>query len=378
MMKIKDGFLVGLALQLMFSIHAIAGAIDPDATAQTKKLLSNLHQVSGKGILLGQQHATLQGMNWVNKKRCDIYEVSGQYPVVNGWDFGDFREIPKEGISYSKMLEQVRVVHRSGGINTFTWHMWNPVTGGNFYDVTPAVREILPGGSKNSFYLSRLELLAKTVLKLKDDSGAAIPIIFRPFHESDGTHFWWGKTECTREEFIQLWRYTVNTLRNQFHVHQFLYAFSISDFQSEPDFLDRYPGDEYVDILGQDNYIELNYNPWGPGAPAERDRLRSELKRKLGIMVGLAQARGKVSALTEFGPFKVPQADFWTTRFMDPILADARASQISYAMLWRNRSEAEYFGPYAGHFSVPDFQKMATYPQAWFLDQWIRQTRSSR
>lgn len=39
-------------------------------------------------------------------------------------------------------------------------------------------------------------------------------------------------------------------------VHHLLYAYSSSNVQSEEHYLERYPGDQYVDILGFDHYLK--------------------------------------------------------------------------------------------------------------------------
>jgi mannan endo-1,4-beta-mannosidase len=48
----------------------------------------------------------------------------------------------------------------------------------------------------------------------EDNNGKLIPIIFRPFHEFDGNWFWWGANYCTAEEYISVYRFTVNYLRD--------------------------------------------------------------------------------------------------------------------------------------------------------------------
>ncbi len=92
-----------------------------------------------------------------------------------------------------------------GGINTFFWHLFNPVTGDNFYDKTPAVSAILPGGERHEFYRRELDRLAAFILSLKDSNGKPIPIIFRPYHEHTGSWFWWGQDFCIADEYKELW-----------------------------------------------------------------------------------------------------------------------------------------------------------------------------
>jgi mannan endo-1,4-beta-mannosidase len=69
---------------------------------------------------------------------------------------------------------------------------------------------------------------------------------------------WWGAPHSTREEFIALWKFIVSYLRDSLRVRNFLYAFSPDNlFNNEAEYLPRYPGDEWVDIVGMDNYGEF-------------------------------------------------------------------------------------------------------------------------
>jgi hypothetical protein len=55
--------------------------------------------------------------------------------------------------------------------------------------------------------------------------------------------------------------FTVSYLRDSLSVHIFLYAFFPDNkFNSEVEFLERYPGDEWVDLAGMDNYGDFGRN----------------------------------------------------------------------------------------------------------------------
>src|SRR5207302_7820889 len=66
--------------------------------------------------------------------------------------------------------------------------------------------------------------------------------------------FWWGKSHCTPEELKQLWQFTISYLRDTKGVHNLLYAFNTDKFYSENEYLERYPGDEWIDMIGFDIY----------------------------------------------------------------------------------------------------------------------------
>src|SRR3546814_367446 len=154
------------------------------------------------------------------------------------------------------MRARIIEAYQRGGINTISWHATNPVNGQSAWDTTQhSIKEILPNGLHHHTYNDYLDRLATFFKSLKTGNGTAIPIIFRPFHEHTGSWFWWGEAFCTPAEYKALWRYTVDYLRNENGLKNLLFAYSSSTIQSEVHYLARYPGDEYVDIMGFDDYF---------------------------------------------------------------------------------------------------------------------------
>ena len=56
------------------------------------------------------------------------------------------------------------------------------------------------------------------------------------------------------DEMIQCWRYTIHYLKDSKNIHHLLYAYNTDKFQTGAEYLERYPGDEIIDILGFDIY----------------------------------------------------------------------------------------------------------------------------
>ena len=57
------------------------------------------------------------------------------------------------------------------------------------------------------------------------------------------------------QEFTTLWKFTVSYLRDSLSVHNFIYAFSPDNkFHTIEKYLERYPGNDWVDMVGIDNY----------------------------------------------------------------------------------------------------------------------------
>ena len=174
-------------------------------------------------------------------------------------------------------------------------------------------------------------------------------MIFRPYHEFDGDWFWWGRSHCSVDEFKTLWKFTVTYLKDSLGVHNFIYAFSPDNiFETEAQFLERYPGDEWVDMVGMDNYGDFGRDG--------KYNVEAGLK-KLKIVSDYALKAGKLAAFTETGLESIPNKTWWTEVLLKTF--KAQNLQLSYVLVWRNdtSSPTHYYAPFRGHTSEADFIK---------------------
>ena len=351
----------GIAIYTVFLIAGVAEngiaapkPIDRKATKETMALYVNLHKLAKKHILFGHQHATEYGHGWSGEAdRSDVKSVTGSHPAVIGVDFSGLSGRPAAAVNRAResLRKQIVDTYNRGGITTVAWHFSNPASGGGFYwkdsVSAPAVAMLIPGGSHHNEYKAILRTVGDLANSVKGVDGSLAPMIFRPYHEFDGGWFWWGKPHCKREEFINLWQFTVTYLRDSLNVHNFLYAFSPDClFQTEVNYLDRYPGDAWVDLLGMDNYADFGRNG--------RYNLTEGIK-KLKIVSDYARKAGKLAAFTETGLESIPDTTWWTNTLLKALKAENL--NLSYVLVWRNdvRSPTHYYAPYPGHSSVPDF-----------------------
>lgn len=338
--------------------------IDKNATPETKNLFRNLGVLAQNHTLFGHQHATEYGHGWSgDTDRSDVKSVTGSHPAVIGVDLSGFTVGTPEAITQYKEQVRKNVVdtYNRGGVTTVAWHFPNPVSPGGFYWVDtvslPAVKYIIPGGETHEQYKEILRGVAEWAKSLTGNDGTLAPVIFRPYHEFDGGWFWWGATHCTTEEFIALWRFTVSYLRDDLGVHNFIYAFSPDNrFETEAKFLERYPGDEYVDLVGMDNYGDMG-----------RDKYNIPLAaKKLKIISDYAVRAGKLAAFTETGLESIPDPTWWTETLLKTMKTDGM--KLCYVLVWRNdkNSPTHYYAPFPGHSSVPDFMKFYEDPYTLF------------
>lgn len=360
---------VVIQLTVLFLLlhHAYAQKVEPidkSATPETKALFANLRTIAKNHTLFGHQHATEYGHGWQgDADRSDVKSVTGSHPAVIGVDLSNFTGGTAEESQKAKdhLKKVVADTYNRGGVTTVAWHFPNPVSGGGFYwkdSVSlPAVRYLIPGGEAHEKYKDILKGIATWANGVKGDDGKTVPMIFRPYHEFDGDWFWWGKSHATVDEFKSLWRFTVAYLRDSLNVHSFLYAFSPDNqFLSEEVYLQRYPGDDWVDMVGMDNYGDMG-----------RDRYAlDDAAQKLKIVSDYAKKAGKLAAFTETGLESVSNPGWWNETLLR-VMRNSNA-ELAYVLVWRNdvRSPTHFYAPYPGHPSVPDFIRFYNDPYTLF------------
>jgi hypothetical protein len=342
-----------LAHTLLLSAQDIP--CDKKATRETVALYKNLKRLLNKGIMFGHQDDVAYGVGWKYEPgRSDVQDVTGDYPAVYGFELGRLEldhEVNLDSVPFDKMKGFIRDAYDRGGVITISWHLNNPLTGKTAWDPAPGtVASVLPGGEKNNLYKSWLDRIAAFMVDLKGKHGEYIPIIFRPFHELNGSWFWWGGKNCMPEELKQLYRFTETYLRDQKNVHNLLYAFNTDKFYSKQEYLERYPGDEWVDVIGFDIYQAYN-------TATNKDFIKYA-GNMLATLDSVAIEHQKIPALTEFGYSGVKDNVWWTNTFLRAI----SPYRISYALAWRNAGinrsgNYDFYVSYKGHASAADFVK---------------------
>jgi len=335
--------------------------VDKHATKETINLYRNLKTLPSRGFLFGHQDDLAYGVGWKYiPGRSDIKDVTGDYPALYGWELGRLEldhPVNIDSVPFDRMRQYIQQAYSRGGVITLSWHLNNPLTGGTAWQpAAGTVASILPGGEKNALYKSWLDKVAGFMLSLKDDRGRPIPVIFRIFHELNGSWFWWGGKNCTPDELKQLWHFTVSYLRDQKQVHNLLYAYNTDKFSDAAAWLERYPGDEWTDVAGFDIYQRGN-----------NESFSTEFGQMLTTLDSIAAVHGKIPALTEFGYNGLPDSNWWTSTFLKTL----EGHKIAYTMAWRNAGDKpggqhEYYVPYKGQASSADFIKFFESPLTLF------------
>lgn len=334
--------------------------VNKNATAETRSLLAFMRSQAKTSIMFGHQHETTQGLTITSTEgdESDTFNAVGDYAAVYGWDTLSIISPKIEG----DVTQQIKKAYARGGIITVSTHPDNPLTDknktadnwpvGTSWDNTPAVAAALPGGEAHQIYLGYLDEVAAWANNLKDENGVLIPVIFRILHENTGSWFWWGETQSTPEEYKKLYQLTVEYLRDVHKVNNFLFAYSPNSLKdvSEQNYLERYPGDDWVDILGFDAY----------GPATDNAQWFDQLVANAGLMVRMAAERNKIPVISETGisasQIEVGHYDNqWYRKLIAALKQDKDARNISFVLTWRNAPDG-VIGPNGEkqpHYWVP-------------------------
>lgn len=317
-------------------------------TPEAETLLSNLKQIPQKGYMFGHHDDTAYGIGWeFEEGRSDVRSVCGDYPAVISFDLGHIElsdSVSLDKVPFNKIRQEIINQYQRGGMVSLSWHLDNPLTDGDSWDVsdTTVVASILPGGTKHEKFNGWMENLADFLNSLQTPEGTKIPVFFRPWHEHTGSWFWWGQKLCTTEQYKALWHMTHNFLQEKGANH-LLYAYSPgTEFTDSTSYLERYPGDDIIDLIGFDTY---QFN---------KETYLKTLERTLPILTEIGKAHNKVIALTETGYEGLKDAQWWT-QTLQPAIADY---PIAYVLVWRNAREriTHFYAPYPGQESAEDFK----------------------
>ena len=372
-MKRKIYIIIGVALLIV-----ACSTKEVKEPTVAEQLATRLQGLQDKGYMMGHQDDPFYGVTWSGIEdpskpepgRSDVLETVGDYPGVMGFDLGgielgDAKNL--DSVPFTRIHDEIIAHYERGGIVTISWHPRNPMTTaprggldgqkfpeGSAWDTSDStvVASVLPGGSQFEKFQQWMKRVGDFLLTLKTKDGTPVPIIFRPWHENNGSWFWWGQALCKDNEFHGLWVLLQDELTMR-GLNNLLWSYSpnLDGQWTEERFLARYPGNDRVTLIGEDAY------QWG----TEED-FKNALKADLTFLSDFAKKNGKLLAMTECGLKNMPDATWWT-RVLKPIMDQY---PISYFLLWRNYKE-EYFGPSPSLPCAADFKNLYKADNVLFL-----------
>ena len=324
-------------------------------------------------ILYGHQDDLSYGHAWRvtdpetdSLTRSDVREVSGHYPAVVGFDLGGIEtgdENNLDSVSFTLMRRAALAHVARGGVVTFSWHPRNPLTGGDAWDISSdkVVGSILPGGEKYGEFRRWLTRVGDFFESLQTPEGERIPFIFRPWHEHTGSWFWWGKDLCTRDQYRELFRMTWLYLAKDRGLENILWCYSPGAGVEPEGYMERYPGDEFIDLLGLDCYEYIGKD----GIEEAGVAFSEQVKGSLTFMNALGVEHGKLICLSETGLESLVDPEWWTG-VLYPAIKDY---PVCYVLTWRNACDKpmHFYAPWKGFEHEDDFVQFSQMEQITLL-----------
>lgn len=315
-------------------------------------------------MLFGHQDDVVYGSGWQHladstyaDTRSCIHDLTGEWPDLIGFDIGGIElnhSRNLDSVPFSRMIEECARQFERGGKVTLSWHARNPLTGGNSWDTTPCLAQIIdPDTDVHDTMQVWIERAAAFVAQIAALQKQPDQLIVRLWHEQSGNWFWWGREAGSADDYIALWQWTRNYM-NLVGVKA-LYAYSpdkLTLYEDTPEGAYRetaewYPGNEYVDIIGTDCYQH--------GGAEGTDDYLYRAHRQLDAAARLAKEHGKRLALTETG-CEALRCPHWYTTVLLPLLREY--PDIEYVLVWRNAWDipTHYFLPQPNTVEAEDFR----------------------
>ena len=241
-----------------------AGLANENAAPRTVDLYEYIRDSYGKYVISGQ--VCDDGI--YGREFTAIHDVTGEYPAMLGLDMMDYTPSRVALGAGSDAVDRAIEFSKMGGIVTFCWY-WNAPTeymkSGNDENGNPRwwgafytrntnfdIAKVMNGqDAAGKAAIDRdIEEIAKQLNRLDD---AGVPVLWRPLHEGSGGWFWWGAKGA--DAYKKLWVYMYEQLTYKYECNNLIWVYNGQA-------ADWYPGDEYVDIIGEDIYPgERVYSP---------------------------------------------------------------------------------------------------------------------
>lgn len=229
---------------------------NPDVSPEAAAVLARLYAWSGNRVLSGQHNTPSAGARFSDQ----AFEITGRRPAIWGQDFG-FAAEGQDGIGYRPaIIEEAKRKHAEGSIVTLMWHAVRPTQEepGEFKGSVIARltdeewNDLFQGGTEiHERWARQVDIVAGFLAELRD---ARVPVLWRPYHEMNGSWFWWGGRPG-EGGYPQLWRMLYDRLTRRHRLDNLLWVWNANAprLDAAP-YSEFFPGGDCVDVLASDVY----------------------------------------------------------------------------------------------------------------------------
>jgi mannan endo-1,4-beta-mannosidase len=234
-----------------------AQPVNPDATPATRALLHDLDTITGHATISGQHNYP----NTVSRYSDRVYDLTGEYPGIFGQDFGFSGGDDKDSaLGRPSMIQEVIRQYRNGAVIALTWHAVRPTDDEpvTFHDSVQGHltdwewhQLLTPGTDLYARWCRQVDRIAGYLKELQD---AGVPVLFRPYHEMNGSWFWWGGRPGP-EGSAALYRQIYDRYVHVHHLNNLVWVWNVnSPSASAGPVADYFPGAASADVLTMDIY----------------------------------------------------------------------------------------------------------------------------
>lgn len=234
----------------VLNINATLVTLNP--TFEANALYQFLRNNYGKKVLSGVM--TLNSFDMTDWLKTN----TGKEPAIIGLDF------MHSGRNYNwydnkQPIKDAKAYWDRNGIPVFVWHWRDPsfVTeefytknnskpNGTTFDITKI------NDTTSVEYKAMIRDIDYVSGLLKELQNQKVPVIWRPLHEAAGGWFWWGAKGAAPCK--KLYQVMYDRMVNHNGLKNLIWVWT-----REPNDNSWYPGDEFVDIVGRDIYMEGNH-----------------------------------------------------------------------------------------------------------------------
>jgi len=300
---------------------------DSGRTQRTENLLSNLKLFGDSTVyLFGHQDDPICGMGWstdgndstATEQHSDIKSICNDYPALAGFDITGIEkgnQQTADGKELSLIRQEIIETYNDNGIVTLSLTL-------------PSANAVAP--------------LAAFLNSLETPYGVRVPVLLR-LRGQQSKALWQSLAEGLKENDV------TNAL--------LVYAPTVDSLTTEQKYMEQYPGDDIIDLLGVSYYCDA---PEGDTTLVAR--YAQQLDRQLTMLAAIGKQHGKPIAVAETGYNGIKTDDWWTHTLATVL----EKHPISYVLLWSNASPASFFVPYPGHTSTSDFVRFYNLPATLF------------
>ena len=232
--------------------------VSPNAATATCKMMDYFSRIYGKQTITAQQVTT-----GTDAEIAAIYKETGRLPAMR---VGNLSFAQSRSPGYDEDLTDLELAEQwaeQGGIVAYDWLWYSPADDSHYlsamtdFDISnlyydPDVSEVsmetvekLYGNgelSREGFRLIQdIEEIKEIFLRLQEKG---ITVVFRPMPDAGKGGYWWS---ADGDSYKWLWQTLFKRLTGYYKLGNIIWVWSGGD-------ADFFPGDEYVDIVGEDIY----------------------------------------------------------------------------------------------------------------------------